>query len=214
MQNPQASVMLKKTPKQHRSKVMVEALIEATARILRTEGALAVSTNHVAAVAGVSVGSLYQYFPGRDALLYAVLERQERRQLELLSSALDSRLDASLPDLVRSVVGALVRFHRDDPDLTRVLLEQRRRLIAIKPLPELEQAFHAVVVTALRARANEVREMPAEIAAFIIQRAVDALSFEAVLRRPEFLSDERFIDEIVQLIVRYVGAPMTQETQG
>ncbi len=203
--NQQVSVIPRKIPTQKRSVIMFEALIEATARVLRTEGAEAVSTNRVAAVAGVSVGSLYQYFPGRDALIYSVLERQERRQLELLSSAITTTQASPLPGLVRSVVSALVHFYRDDPELTRVLLEQRRRLIAIRPLPELEEAFHGVVVTALNARKSEVREMPVEIAAFIIQRTVDALSFEAVLRRPEFLSDERFVQEIVELILRYVG---------
>lgn len=202
----QALVTLKKIPRQARSKAMVEALIEATARVLRSEGAEAVSTNRVAAVAGVSVGSLYQYFPGKDALIYAVLERQERAQLALLAGVLAPSLDEALPDLVRRVVAALVRFHRDDPELTRVLLEQRRRLIAIRPLPDLERAFSAVIQGALEARSKELRDLPVEIAGFVIQRTVDALAFEAVIRRPELLEDGRFEDEIVELILRYVGA--------
>lgn len=202
----QASVTLKKIPKQSRSKAMVEALVEATARVLRREGAEAVTTNRVAAVAGVSVGSLYQYFPGKDALIYAVLERQERAQLQLMARVLTPSADESLPQLVRRVVDALVQFHRDDPELTRVLLEQRRRLIAIRPLPDLERAFGAVIRGALEARAKELRELPVEIAGFVIQRTVDALAFEAVLRRPELLEDGRFEDEIVELILRYVGA--------
>jgi len=185
---------------------MVEALVEATARVLRREGAEAVTTNRVAAVAGVSVGSLYQYFPGKDALIYAVLERQERAQLQLMARVLTPSADESLPQLVRRVVDALVQFHRDDPELTRVLLEQRRRLIAIRPLPDLERAFGAVIRGALEARAKELRELPVEIAGFVIQRTVDALAFEAVLRRPELLEDGRFEDEIVELILRYVGA--------
>ena len=206
MPKPQDSVFLRKIPTQPRSRAMVEALIEATARVLRTEGAEAVSTNRVALVAGVSVGSLYQYFPGRDALIYAVLERQERAQLALMSEALQAPLGGPLRSLVRAVVGTLIHFHRDDPKLTRVLLEQRRRLIALRPLPELEQAFGAVIVAALEARADELRELPLPIAAFIIQRTVDALAFETVVRRPELLDDPRFEDEIVELILRYVGA--------
>ena len=205
MPKSQLSVIPRKTPTQRRSIELVESLIEATARVLRTQGMEAVSTNRVAEVAGVSVGSLYQYFPGKDALVYAVLERQERAQLMLLSGALEAAPDRPLPELVRSVVRSLLRFHRDDPELTRVLLEQRRRLIALRPLPELEQAFHSVVVDALRSRADELRDLPLEIAAFIIQRTVDALSLDAVLRRPEFLEDHRFEDEIVELILRYVG---------
>jgi len=184
---------------------MFEALIEATARILRTEGAEAVSTNRVAEVAGVSVGSLYQYFPGKDALMYAVLERNERAQLEQMREALKPPLDGPLTELVRRVVSALLQFHRDDPQLTRVLLEQRRRLIDIRPLVELEVSFNAVIELALRARADELRDLPMDIAPFIIQRAVDALSFETVVRRPELLNDPRFPEEVAQLLLRYVG---------
>lgn len=201
----QDSVMLKKIPKQRRSIAMVEALIEATARILRTEGAEAMSTNRVAEVAGVSVGSLYQYFPGKDALMYAVLERQEQAQLEMLAAALQPPLDGPIEDLVGKVVAALLAFHRNDPDLTRVILEQRRRLMAIRPLPEMEQAFSSVVAVALEARRHELREMPLDIVPFVIQRTVDALSFETVIRRPELLEDPRFEREVVQLILRYVG---------
>ena len=205
----QSPVLPKKIPKQARSRAMFEALIEATARILRTEGAEAVSTNRVAQVAGVSVGSLYQYFPGRDALMYAVLERQERAQLAMLAAALEPPLDGPLPDLVRKVVGALLAFHRNDPELTRVILEQRRRLISMRPLSELESAFTLVVQEALRARQDELRDLPLEIAPFIIQRTVDALSFETVIRRPDLLDDPRFEQEVVQLILRYVGVEET-----
>ena len=66
---------LKKQPKQARSQDMVETLLQATTRILRKEGRARLTTNRVAEVAGVSVGSLYQYFPNKQSLLDALSER-------------------------------------------------------------------------------------------------------------------------------------------
>ncbi len=67
----------KKQPKQDRSRVTVEAIIEATTRILKREGRAALTTNRIAQVAGVSVGSLYQYFPNKEALLAEVKQRYD-----------------------------------------------------------------------------------------------------------------------------------------
>ena len=67
----------RKTASQERSRATVDALVEATARILVKEGFDTASTNHIAEVAGVSVGSLYQYFPTKEALVAAVVERHQ-----------------------------------------------------------------------------------------------------------------------------------------
>ncbi|MFN7134796.1 MAG: TetR/AcrR family transcriptional regulator, partial [Myxococcales bacterium] len=63
-------------PKQERSRALVDVLLEATARILQTDGAEKLSTNAIARVAGVSVGSLYQYFPDKEAVVAALIERK------------------------------------------------------------------------------------------------------------------------------------------
>jgi AcrR family transcriptional regulator len=65
----------RKNPKQERSQTLVGAVLEASARILDLNGYARLTTNKVAELAGVSIGSLYQYFPGKDALMAAVLER-------------------------------------------------------------------------------------------------------------------------------------------
>src|SRR5215469_766668 len=80
------------TPRKHasqeRSRATVDALIEATARILVREGFDRASTNRIAEVAGVSVGSLYQYFPGKEALVAAVILRHNQEIMHLVRGAL------------------------------------------------------------------------------------------------------------------------------
>ena len=69
----------RKNASQDRSRATVDALVEATARILVKEGFDKASTNRIAEAAGVSVGSLYQYFPGKEALVVAVMSRRRPR---------------------------------------------------------------------------------------------------------------------------------------
>src|SRR6185436_592878 len=77
----------RKRPKQARSQQTVDALLEATARVLGARGFEGATTNEIARVAGVSVGSLYQYFPSKEALVAALLEQRTRADLEHIFAA-------------------------------------------------------------------------------------------------------------------------------
>ena len=85
-----ASISPRKTPKQQRSKSLTEAILEASTRILSTLGYDAATTNRVAEMAGVSIGSLYQYFPNRDALIAGVIERHLKKQKEAFEQVIAS----------------------------------------------------------------------------------------------------------------------------
>jgi AcrR family transcriptional regulator len=99
---------LRKRPRQTRSQATFDAIVEAAARILVESGAGRLTTNRVAARAGVSVGSLYQYFPNRQAILRALVERELARAEALRPAALD---DPTRPAAER--VRAAVDWHFD-----------------------------------------------------------------------------------------------------
>src|SRR5262245_37742302 len=79
---------VRKSASQERSRATVDALLEATARILIREGYDRASTNRIAHVAGVSIGSLYQYFPSKEALVAALIDRHKQEIIQLLRDAL------------------------------------------------------------------------------------------------------------------------------
>jgi AcrR family transcriptional regulator len=118
----------RKRPRHPRAQATVEAIVEAAARILDGNPAVEFTTNHVAELAGVGIGSLYQYFPNKSALVAALLEREHRAladALEVLVAALDgTTLDASLAALARFAVTQ--QFDR--PRLAAVLDVAERRL--------------------------------------------------------------------------------------
>src|ERR1043165_2820078 len=113
----------RKHASQERSRATVDALIEATARILVRDGFDKASTNRIAEVAGVSVGSLYQYFPSKEALVVAVIERHNQAILQLVRRVLDGIARLPVEEAVRRVVAVAIEAHGIDPRLHYVLAE-------------------------------------------------------------------------------------------
>jgi AcrR family transcriptional regulator len=104
----------RKQPKQGRAKATVAAILEASVQLLGEGGLSALNTNSIAERAGVSVGSLYQYFPNKDAIVVALIHHQHKRQLDALTEALDGIESMTIDAGVRRLVHAAMRHHHDN----------------------------------------------------------------------------------------------------
>src|SRR5262249_55804321 len=137
------------TPRKHasqeRSRATVDALIEATARILVREGFDRASTNRIAEVAGVSIGSLYQYFPGKEALVAAVIDRHSQDTMRVARRALAEVAAQPIEAAVRTIVAAAIEAHRIDPQLHRVLADQIPRTGRLKNLDAFDREAFALL---------------------------------------------------------------------
>ncbi|WP_280211259.1 TetR/AcrR family transcriptional regulator [Nocardia cyriacigeorgica] len=112
----------RKVPRQRRSRETVDTLLEAAAQMFTREG-LTTTTNRIAERAGLSVGTLYQYFPNKHALLRAIAERHLAESAERLE-AVFTELRTTRPDFedtMRSILEAVVELHRDRPALHALL---------------------------------------------------------------------------------------------
>lgn len=123
----------RKTPRQARSKALVTAVLDATAQVLVDKGYAGTSTNVVATRAGVSIGSVYQYFPNKDALIAALRERHATELYEALEAVLNSRNPQSLEDKLAAIVHGWMVAHQVAPDLHRVVEQE---------FPFFERAHH------------------------------------------------------------------------
>jgi AcrR family transcriptional regulator len=122
------TVEVRKAPGQARSKETVNTILEASARILESEGLRGFNTNAIAAKAGVSVGSLYQYFPNKDAILLALIERFEDATQEAITAVLQSGKGRPLKPSLKLFVRTLVGMHYRRPRLNRILEAEEDRL--------------------------------------------------------------------------------------
>ena len=195
----------RKRPRQDRSRATVDAVLAATARILVRRGFDGLTTNAVAEAAGVSIGSLYQYFPNKEALVAALIERH----IEDMNAAVLSELVrvAPLPmaQAVRAVIELAIEAHAIEPELHRVLTEQVPRVGRLAKLRELDAISHRMVAGLLGARRDELAVTDPDLAAFVIVSAIEAIIHRAALLAPERLRDPRLIDEACALVTRYLG---------
>jgi AcrR family transcriptional regulator len=111
----------RKTPVQARSTVTVEAIAEATVQVLLSHGTERLTTTKVAERAGVSVGTLYQYFPNKQSLLFAVLEDHLNMVSTAVESACDHACHKPLAAMVQAVVEAFVDAKMLRPDISTAL---------------------------------------------------------------------------------------------
>lgn len=128
MTRTDAGLAPRKAPRQARSRATVDVILDGAARILEAQGEAGFTTNRVAAVAGVSVGTLYQYFPGKAAVLAALVAREQKARAERLAALAAAMQGLDLPSTVRALVRALVAGERERPRLSLVLDTAEARL--------------------------------------------------------------------------------------
>jgi AcrR family transcriptional regulator len=197
----------RKTASQQRSRATVDALVEATARILVREGFDKASTNRVAEVAGVSIGSLYQYFPGKEALVVAVIERHQQKIMQTVRGELAEVLAQPVEKAMRKLVAVAVKAHRVDPRLHRVLAEQIPRVGKLEKLETFNRENYTLFRTYLENHRDELRVDDLELASFVCVTSIEALTHNAVLHYSKVLSDETMetlIDEAARLVTGYL----------
>jgi AcrR family transcriptional regulator len=197
----------RRAPRQARAHDTVEVIFEAVARILQREGREALNTNHIADLAGISVGTLYQYFPNKKAILLAMA----RREIEATTNA-----------VLDSLSGEASKEH-DDPILLaiRALINQftkrrKARHTALDTLVveghggELETNLDAIAA-GLAARSKQLlsgrSEKLSPIAAFVLTRAVNGVIVSASYESSPYLGTKEFESELVRLVRTFLDVP-------
>ena len=196
----------RKNATQMRSRATVDALLEATARILIREGFDKASTNRIAAVAGVSVGSLYQYFPSKEALVAAVIDRHNQELMRAVRGELAEAMELPIKEGVRKLVAVAVKAHRIDPRLHLVLAEQIPRVGRLEKAATFNRQNYSLFAAYLERHRDEIRPVEIGLAAFVCVTSIEALTHTAVLHH-KVVSDEaveELIEEATHLVVGYL----------
>jgi len=197
----------RKSACQERSRSTVDALLEATARILVKEGYDRASTNRIAELAGVSIGSLYQYFPSKEALVAAVIDRHTQQVSEVTRKAVVKLAASPIEVAAREFVSVAIEAQRVHPKLHSVLSAQIPRVGRLENIEANLREGYALVRGYLEAHREEIDVADPDLAAFICVTVVEALTHAAVLRRPDILADakaQRFVDDVTRLLVGYL----------
>lgn len=202
----------RKQPVQRRSLSTVADLLLAAAQVFEEQGYAAGTTNRIAARAGVSIGTLYQYFPNKEALAVALLQRHVdetvRRLEEWVGHMVAER--HALREALRDYATSMLEVHAGRPRLQHILLEET-------PLPERvhEALLHAErraarAVAGLLRLYPEVRHGHLEHAGYLVVQAVESLTHRHSAHPNDLLiTQEGFLEELVSMLHAYLTCPAT-----
>jgi AcrR family transcriptional regulator len=200
----QALEVKRRIPRQARSAETVALILEATAQVLEAGDLPAFTTNSVAERAGVSIGTLYQYFADKNEILLALARQQMAIGLADIGRALQG--DPSVEGRVRAVVQAMVNAfggrHRARRAVTQAILAQGLGTEMMSPIA-------AFIAAARQQEGASPQPLIAALSieqAFVLSRALAATIRHAVMEEQPFLRSPAFEDEVVRLVVAYLGA--------
>ncbi len=194
----------RRTPRRQVGQNIVESILESATQLLVREGYSALSTNRIAELAGVSIGSLYQYFPGKQAVIAALARRLEYRALEIFAKTIEALSQASVREVAHGLIVDLAGERLG-------ALSARREILREVPRAWTEEASRevdALVIDGLAqylASRSDVRPGNHRMMAMILTHAVEAVLESAVLRHPELLGEPEFLRELAELPARYLA---------
>jgi AcrR family transcriptional regulator len=205
MTSKAAKTSVRRRPKQRRARQTVEAVLDAVIRLLKREGSGAITTNRIAEVAGVSIGSVYQYFPDKRAIFTALHQRHVDQIDRMVQTKLVEHAASSIEELVRAMVEAMVEVHATDPELYELLMtEVPHRADGTR---DFAVRLHGAFLLAISSRAHELKKgRDLNNVVFVVTHMVEALCHGAVLRRPARMSLKDAKEEVVRAILAYLRA--------
>lgn len=195
----------RKTPQQARSRHTVDAVLTAGAQVLVEHGYEKATTSRVAERAGVSIGSLYQYFPNKEALVAALIERHADEIVAMTEETLAAPSVQSLRDGLRAIIAAVFAAHRLDPKLHKILHEQVPRVGRLGKVMDTGRGVTKRLENFLLQHKDELREgLDPAVAAVVTETVLEAVVHRAILYPSAAFTTKTAAAELQQLLEAYL----------
>jgi AcrR family transcriptional regulator len=203
-----AALSARKVPRQLRSRMTVATIIDAAANLLQKSGPKGLNTNAVADRAGFSIGSLYQYFPNKEAIVGELWRRHAEAMVDIIERAVaDTSVDDALSTIIPIAVGGMVDAHRTEADLQAPLRSLTRNL----PFPDwvlpLRARRHAAWKSLLERHSHEIAVQDLDLAVFMIDVIVRETANTALEREMVELRSGALTNEVTRLVLAYLKTP-------
>jgi AcrR family transcriptional regulator len=182
----------------------VEVILDAAVRVFEKEGSEAATTAHIADVAGVSVGTLYQYFGNRDAILDALQDREFERATAMMERVLASSTNRSERELARAVIEQLFGLYQAAPALHRVLAVEGLRVTPAERVQAFDARIIGMIKTFLVSAGPRLGRERVDAAAFVVYQSVRASMLAYLIEAPAGVDERALVDELTDLVVGYL----------
>jgi len=199
-------LMPKKRPRQGRSQLTWDTIVTAGTRILVERGYHGLTTNHVAEVAGVSIGSVYEYFPGKDAIVAAAASRFID---EMMASAMHILMHAhtlSARQGVRYAVEAFYRKLLQEKALLRVLFSQVPFTNELDSFRSLNAVSLQLMTAANRQSSPEYRQLPSAASIYLLNTLIGGTLLQMTLMPLQGMAEDEVLEALAQKIIEWTVA--------
>jgi AcrR family transcriptional regulator len=193
----------RKSPRDGRAKETVDAIVTAAERVLEKHGSRGLTTNRVAEVAGVSIGSVYQYYPNKEALVAALSDRYVERTMRFARQGLIASRSVPATAFIDVMVQAMMALHESQRPINRWLVELRTAAAFHERVQREFDVFAGELADELAAR-NDVRFANPHAAAFVLVHMFNGI-MEAVSMR-EHADIPGIVDEVRRVLAAYAAA--------
>jgi AcrR family transcriptional regulator len=196
----------RRIPRQARAKEMVEYIVTAGLEILRQDGPGGLTVRRIAERAGVSVGSIYQYFHTKDGVTEAVYRRQFNQEWDRgVETVQDLEEHGPLRQAIRDSLGQAAERHLQFYEMAPALYNEHSTRLCVSPSnPESLEAVSEFLRSIMTERRQEFRIKSVEYAVFLVTLGIGAIFRETLRERPEYFRDPEFVEELTAMVCRYL----------
>ncbi len=195
---------MRKSPTQARAEHTVDAILEAAAQILQSDGEEKLNTNRIAERAGFSIGTLYQYFADKEAIIAALAEREREKVLATIVKALSSVESNDAQNVIREIVRTMIGSFAKRKRARRIIMMTMLKRWQFAPDKQQGTSVIEQLIVENGGRGHGRTMTPA--AAFVLTRAFMGAIRAAVLENSPHLETQEFEDELVHLVMQF-GKP-------
>lgn len=202
--HPDGDIGRRKDPKQQRAVITAAAITQATEQIIIREGFKNATTNRIAEVAGVSVGSLYQYFPNKQAIVRALIDETVSKTAARVRETLRNLMDQPFEPALRQIMTMLVDIYKENHFILFRISDQVPELKKYTKSLAIETYTHSTNLAFLEQHQDEILVSDLRTALLIIERATIHNIEYFIAENPTNISEEQLIDELTRMAVNYL----------
>ena len=195
---------MRKEPNQDRAIDTMDSILKATAHILEKEGFEKTSTNKIAAKAGVSIGSLYQYFPTKDSILALLMDRYMKSEIEMIDRVLKEKNSRTLNETIRDLMVAVMKSKKVSKRFTKIFAQKLFGFDKIDALKKVDDHMLALFKAHIKPFEAEIRTENLDMALWMSIQCVKVIPVSIMFNDNYDLEDPVVLDEMVHLIYQYL----------
>ncbi len=204
MKSDKKGLSMRKEPNQDRAIDTMDSIIKATAHILEKEGFEKTSTNKIAAKAGVSIGSLYQYFPTKDSILALMMDRYMKGEIEMIDRVLREKCSRTLKETIRDLLTAIMKSKKVSKRFTKIFAQKLFGFDKIDALKKVDEHMLELFKIHIKPFEAEIRTENLDMALWMSIQCVKVIPVSIMFNENYDLEDPVVLDEMVHLIYQYL----------